>query len=173
MAGDRGPALELDIQLAADPSALPAGADFEAWVRAALNGAVQDGAPEANGGIAAGGAISLRLVDLEEGAQLNETWRQKPGPTNVLAFPGPPPHGSPPSRLPIEYGDLVICLPVVTREATEQGKEPGHHLAHLVVHGTLHLLGYTHDEEPDAARMEALETRVLAGLGIPDPYVMR
>ena len=173
MAGDRAPALELDIQLAADPSALPAGADFGAWIRAALNGAAQDGTAEANGGMAADGAISLRLVDLEEGAQLNETWRQKPGPTNVLAFPGPPPHGSLPSRMPIEYGDLVICLPVVTREAAEQAKDPRHHLAHLVVHGTLHLLGYTHDEEPDAARMEALETRVLAGLGIPDPYVMR
>jgi probable rRNA maturation factor len=70
-----------------------------------------------------------------------------------------------------EYGDLVICLPVVLREAAEQAKLPGHHLAHLVVHGTLHLLGYTHDGREDAARMEALETRILAGLGIADPYV--
>ena len=67
----------------------------------------------------------------------------------------------------------MICLPVVLREAAEQGKAPVDHLAHLVVHGTLHLLGYTHDDEADAARMEALETRVLAGLGIPDPYVIR
>jgi probable rRNA maturation factor len=75
--------------------------------------------------------------------------------------------------VPREYGDLVICLPVVLREAAEQGKAPVDHLAHLVVHGTLHLLGYTHDGEDDAARMEALETRVLAGLGIADPYLVK
>jgi len=174
MAGDRRPALELDIQLATDGSVLPADADFATWIRAALTGAAS-----ARAEVAADGAISLRLVGLEEGAQLNATWRQKPGATNVLAFPGPRPHPHPhpqsglPAGLQIEYGDLVICLPVVAREAAEQGKDPGHHLAHLVVHGTLHLLGYTHDEEPDAAQMEALETDVLAGLGIPDPYVMR
>ena len=163
MAVDRAPTLELDIQLVADPAALPAGADFATWLRAALAGA----------GEAAEGAISLRLVGLEEGADLNSNWRQKPGPTNVLAFPGPSPEAGLPAGLPREYGDLVICLPVVSREAAEQGKDPGHHLAHLVVHGTLHLLGYTHDGEADAARMEALETRILAGLGIPDPYVIK
>ena len=163
MAVDRAPTLELDIQHVADPAALPAGADFATWLRAALAGA----------GEAAEGAISLRLVGLEEGADLNSNWRQKPGPTNVLAFPGPGPEAGMPDGLPREYGDLVICLRVVSREAAEQGKDPGHHLAHLVVHGTLHLLGYTHDGEADAARMEALETRILAGLGIPDPYVMR
>jgi probable rRNA maturation factor len=168
MAGDKGPALELDIQLAADLAVLPADADFATWIRAALTTAAA-----ARAGVAADGAMSLRLVGLEEGAQLNATWRQKPGATNVLAFPGPRPRMGLPAGLPIEYGDLVICLPVVSREATEQGKDPGHHLAHLVVHGTLHLLGYTHDDEPDAAQMEALETEVLAGLGIPDPYVMR
>jgi probable rRNA maturation factor len=172
MAADRVPTLELDVQLATDSSALPAGADFATWIRAALKAAA-----EANASPAADGAISLRLVGLEEGAQLNSTWRQKPGPTNVLAFPGPrAPADLPaglPASLPIEYGDLVICLPVVAREAAEQGKEAGRHLAHLVVHGTLHLLGYTHDEEAQAARMEALETRILAGLGIPDPYVIK
>ena len=137
---------------------LPEGADFRAWIEAALGSAA---AP-------ADGAIALRLVGLAEGASLNSTWRNKPGPTNVLAFPGP--SGLPPG-VPVELGDLVICLPVVFREAAEQGKAPVDHLAHLVVHGTLHLLGYTHDGEADAARMEALETRVLAGLGIPDPYV--
>lgn len=164
MAGDSTPTLELDVQLAADASALPAGTDFPTWIRAALKGAAEDHA-----GVAADGAISLRLVGLEEGAQLNSTWRHKPGPTNVLAFPGP----RPAAGLPVEYGDLVICLPVVAREAAEQGKDPGRHLAHLVVHGTLHLLGYTHDDLADAAHMEALETRVLARLGIPDPYVMK
>jgi probable rRNA maturation factor len=160
MAGTSPVDLELDIQLADEATELPAGADFEPWVEAALKGAA----------VQASGGLSLRLVGLEEGAELNSTWRQKAGPTNVLAFPGP---GDLPPGVPREYGDLVICLPVVLREAAEQGKAPVDHLAHLVVHGTLHLLGYTHDGEDDAARMEVLETRVLAGLGIPDPYVMK
>jgi probable rRNA maturation factor len=168
MAANRLPALELDIQLAADVPALPAGADFSTWIRASLNGAAGD-----RGELAVDGAISLRLVALEEGASLNATWRHKPEATNVLAFPGPRPGVAPPPGMSLEYGDLVICLPVVLREAAEQGKAPVIHLAHLVVHGTLHLLGYTHDDEADAARMEALETRVLAGLGIADPYVMK
>lgn len=153
--------LELDVQLADEAAELPPGADFRAWIEAALRGAAVE---------SAGGALSLRLVGLEEGAELNSTWRQKAGPTNVLAFPGP---GDLPPGMPREYGDLVICLPVVLREAAEQGKPPVDHLAHLVVHGTLHLLGYTHDGEDDAARMEALETRVLAGLGIPAPYLVK
>lgn len=107
-------------------------------------------------------------MGLEEGAELNSTWRHKQGPTNVLAFPGP--GAALPPGVPREYGDLVICLPVVLREAAEQGKPPVAHLAHLVVHGTLHLLGYSHEAEADAARMEALETRVLATLGLADPY---
>ena len=166
MAADRAPTLELDIQLADTGSALPPGADFDTWIRAALQGA----AGETGRSEAGGGALSLRLVGLEEGAELNSAWRHKAGPTNVLAFPGP---GELPPGMPREYGDLVICLPVVLREAGEQGKAPVDHLAHLVVHGTLHLLGYTHDAEADAARMEALETRVLAGLGIPDPYLAK
>lgn len=168
MAGASSVDLELDVQLAAEAADLPAGADFSAWIRAALLGAGLEGAALQGAAVeSAGGALSLRLVGLEEGAELNSTWRQKAGPTNVLAFSGPP---DLPPGMPREYGDLVICLPVVLREAAEQGKAPVHHLAHLVVHGTLHLLGYTHDGEADAARMEALETRVLGGLGIPDPY---
>ena len=161
MVGDSD--LDLEIQLAADQCALPAGADFATWIRAALNGAA-----ETRSGVVTAGAMSLRLVGFEEGAELNSTWRKKAGPTNVLSFPGPRLQAG----LPVEYGDLVICLPVVNREATEQGKNPVSHLAHMVVHGTLHLLGYTHDDPDTAAQMESLETRVLAGLGIPDPYVM-
>lgn len=167
MAGSKAPALELDIQLAADVPALPAGTDFSIWIRASLNGAAGE-----RGESVLDGAISLRLVGLEEGASLNATWRHKPGPTNVLAFPGPRAGAGLPVGMPLEYGDLVICLPVVLREAAEQSKAPKSHLAHLVVHGTLHLLGYTHDADADTVRMEALETRILAGLGIADPYVM-
>ena len=168
MAANRAPALELDIQLAADVPALPADADFLSWIRATLNAAARD--REAS---AVDGAISLRLVGLEEGAGLNATWRHKEGATNVLAFPGPHPGVALPEGMSLEYGDLVICLPVVLREAADQGKAPGDHLAHLVVHGTLHLLGYTHDDEADTARMEALETRILAGLRIANPYVTK
>lgn len=168
MAANRAPGLELDIQLAADMPALPAGADFPTWIRASLNAAAAD-----REALAVDGAVSLRLVGLEEGARLNATWRHKQGATNVLAFPGPRPGVARPAGMPLEYGDLVICLPVVFREAAEQEKAPGHHLAHLIVHGTLHLLGYTHDEEADAARMEALETRILAGLRIANPYVTK
>jgi probable rRNA maturation factor len=157
------PDLELDVQLAPEAGPLPAGADFEAWVQAALAAE-----PVAAG---AGGALSLRLVGREEGASLNANWRGKAGPTNVLAFPGPPPARAP--GVPREYGDLVVCLPVVGDEAASQGKAPVAHLAHLVVHGTLHLLGHTHDGDADAAAMEGLETRILAGLGIPDPYLMK
>jgi len=158
--------LELDIQLAAEAADLPDGADFPAWIQAALQGAAAEGGAE----VPVGGVVSLRLVGLDEGAELNSTWRHKAGPTNVLAFPGP---GDLPPGVVREYGDLVICLPVVLREAEQQGKAPGDHLAHLVVHGTLHLLGYTHDAEAEATRMEGLEARVLAGLGISDPYLIR
>ena len=168
MTASRSPALELDIQLAPDTPELPAGADFPAWIRASLSAAARE-----RGALAVDGAVSLRLVGLEEGASLNATWRHKQGATNVLAFPGPRPGSAPPAGMVLEYGDLVICLPVVLREAAEQDKAPRNHLAHLVVHGTLHLLGYTHDDETDTARMEALETGILAGLGIADPYVSK
>lgn len=168
MGASSSPTLELDIQLVEDVPEVTAGADFSAWVKAALRGAA-----EARGGAPASGAVSVRLVGDIEGAALNTTWRRKAGPTNVLAFPGPNRPPDLPGGIPVEYGDLVICLPVVAREAAEQSKSPGHHLAHLVVHGTLHLLGYTHEGDTDAALMEALETRILASLGIPDPYVMK
>lgn len=172
MAEGKGPVLELDVQFASGDAPVPDGADFENWISSALCAAAEEVAGEP-----ADGAIALRLVGIEEGAALNSTWRQKAGATNVLAFPGPAAiAGSPvklPAGLPVEYGDLVICLPVVAREAAEQGKSPVSHLAHLVIHGTLHLIGYTHDGEPDTARMEALETRILKGFGIPDPYVMK
>lgn len=150
--------LALEVRLVTRKALLPRGADFKAWVQAALR--VARARP---------GALGIRLVGLREGQALNETWRHKTGPTNVLAFPGPvPARGTVP--LPVELGDLVICLPVVHREAREQHKTPVAHLAHLVVHGTLHLLGHTHDGKADAARMEALEVRALKALGYANPY---
>lgn len=153
--------IEIDVQLVTDETPVPAGADFEAWVGAAMQAA----------GCRHNGELAIRLVGAEEGSQLNQAWRDKPGPTNVLAFPPPDLAAAGlPDDLPAEFGDLVICLPVVVREAAEQHKAPLAHLAHLVVHGTLHLLGHTHDAEADTARMEALETAVLVALGFPEPY---
>lgn len=146
--------VRITLQTATQIGNLPTRAQFRRWVAAAL--ADRRDAAE----------VSLRIVDEEEGASLNRTWRHKDYPTNVLSFP---------AHLPAELkspllGDLVICAPVVVREAAEQGKSPEAHWAHLVVHGTLHLLGYDHENDMDAAQMEALETAILAGLGYPDPY---
>jgi len=117
----------------------------------------------------AAGTLTVRLVDAREGRAYNEGYRGKAGPTNVLAFPGPSAMALPAGEQP-ELGDIIICMPVVVREARDQGKRPRDHLAHLVVHGTLHLLGHDHERAADARVMEALETRVLARLGLPDPY---
>jgi len=145
--------LLVDIESAsAEPA--PEEDDIRNWIRAALTDRLQDT------------EISVRLVDIEEMSRLNETFRGKTGPTNVLSFP---------SELPAELelpllGDIVICAPVVQREATEQGKPTQAHWAHMAVHGTLHLLGYDHLEEEEAEAMEAMETNILATLNYPCPY---
>lgn len=135
---------------------MPSPVSFRRWVEAALAGARRRRAAE----------LSIRIVGTREGRTLNRTYRDKDYATNVLSFPVDLPPGV---RLPL-LGDIAICAPVVRREAAEQGKPEAHHWAHLTVHGVLHLLGYDHIEEAEAARMEALETRILKGLGISDPY---
>lgn len=109
--------------------------------------------------------LSLVLADDAAVAALNERWRQIAGPTNVLAFPSNE-RASPVLLL----GDVVLAYETVAREAKDQGKTLADHLRHLVIHGVLHLLGYDHDASLPARRMEALETRILASLGVPDPY---
>ena len=105
----------------------------------------------------------MRFVDAEEGQALNRDYRRKDYATNVLSFVY--------AEEPAVQGDLVVCLPVVLREAGEQGKAAEAHFAHLIVHGMLHLQGYDHETgDEDAARMEAKEREILAGLGYPDPY---
>jgi probable rRNA maturation factor len=146
--------LDLELQRAVSDSGIPPVTDFERWARAALEGRREVA------------ELVVRIVDEAESAQLNERFRGKAGPTNVLSFPFRAP---PPVRTDL-LGDLVICASVVRREATEQGKEGSAHWAHMVVHGVLHLLGYDHLQEEEAQQMEALERRVLAGLGFPDPY---
>lgn len=140
----------------------PDEADFALWVRTALQ-CVPDAERRS-------GSVTVRLVSPEESASLNSGYRDKTGPTNVLAFPAPvPPFPEAFGEEP-EVGDLVVCLDVASSEAAEQGKEVMRHLAHLTVHGSLHLLGYDHIDDAGAERMEALERHVMAELGMPDPY---
>ena len=110
--------------------------------------------------------LTVRFVDESEGADLNQRYRQRTGPTNVLSFPYEPPQGGGETLL----GDIAVCTPVVLREATEQGKTVQAHCAHLVVHATLHLLGYDHHTKEDASRMESEEVAILSRLGFSDPY---
>ena len=114
---------------------------------------------------------AVALASDAEVRALNAAYRGKAKPTNVLSFPAFVSPGSRPA--PGErrmLGDIILARETVLREAAEQGLSPRHHLQHLVVHGLLHLLGYDHDNEPDARAMEALEVRILTGMRIPDPY---
>jgi probable rRNA maturation factor len=140
-------ALRLTVQYATRSQTVPAEARFRKWARAALQSNAQ---------------ITVRVVGLKEARELNRTYRGKDYATNVLTFVM---SGSPPYE-----GDLVLCAPVVAREARAQGKELTAHYAHLTVHGVLHLQGYEHENESEAAEMEKLETRILKRLGYPDPY---
>ena len=111
--------------------------------------------------------MTVRIVDETESHELNLTYRGKDRPTNVLSFPFECPDEV---ELPL-LGDLVICRQVVEREAAEQGKPLMAHWAHMVVHGSLHLLGYDHIEDDEAEEMESLETQIMQGLGFDDPYL--
>lgn len=148
---------QVDIQLATDAGHVPSAGRIRDWARAALQ--ERDGAE-----------LTVRVVDETEGQTLNQRYRDQERPTNVLSFPCELPKGVPRDQLGDLLGDVVICAPVVEREAREQRKTPDAHWAHLVVHGVLHLLGYDHQKPDQAARMEARERAVLAGLGFPDPY---
>lgn len=110
--------------------------------------------------------INILIVDAKAGRSYNRQFRGRNYATNVLSFPYEPMPGEPSGLL----GDLVICAPVIAREAREQGKDPRDHYAHMAVHGALHLLGHDHEDDAGAERMEALERRILASLGISDPY---
>ncbi len=147
------PAIELEVQRLVDDAGVPDDADFHRWVAAVL----------ADQGEC---MVNLRVVDEAEGRALNEKWRGREAATNVLSFPASLPSGGGPRVL----GDLVLCAPVVAREAAEQGKPVAAHWAHLVVHGLLHLLGFDHIHSSQAEIMEAREIALLHGLGITNPY---
>jgi probable rRNA maturation factor len=144
----------IGVQYAVEMPDLPQREQLRAWARAVLQASGRSG------------ALAIRIVDEAESAALNQQWRGKHGPTNVLSFAMELPAGVPVAEL----GDVVICAPVVAREAAQQHKAVDAHWAHMVVHGMLHLLGHDHQDEPDAMRMERLEAEILEGLGFDDPY---
>lgn len=141
------PKLSLTVQFAVSHRALPKVAQFRRWISAALVEAAD---------------VTLRVVDEEEGLALNSAYRQKNYATNVLTFVYS-------DSRPV-CGDVVLCLPVIAREARAQGKTLNAHLAHLTVHGMLHVQGFDHESGRDAELMEGIETEILAGLGYADPY---
>jgi probable rRNA maturation factor len=150
--GGAAPAVE--VQYAVAGGALPPPEAIRRWAAHALQG--RD----------AGVELVVRIVDEAEMTALNRRYRGKSGPTNVLSFPADLPPGVDSGLL----GDVVICAPVVAEEAIHQGKPPEAHWAHLVTHGILHLQGYEHHHDREARVMEALERRLLEGLGYSDPY---
>ena len=146
--------LIVDIQMASASEEAPDPQSIERWVSAAIGN--QRESTE----------LSIRIVDVDEGQILNEQFRGSTGATNVLSFPF---ENESPEPLPL-IGDIVICAPVVLKEASEQNKTLHAHWAHMIIHGVLHLLGYDHQNETDANLMESLETEIMQGLGFPPPY---
>lgn len=144
----------LEIQTATSIATVPSEQEFQRWVDAALAGK-QDSAE-----------IVIRLVDEAESAQLNEQYRHKQGPTNILSFPVEIPEGIELNLL----GDLVVCVPVIIAQANEQKKPVKNHWAHIIIHGVLHLLGFDHIKEDEAECMESEEIRILNTLQIDNPY---
>ena len=145
-----GHAATLAVQFASRLPGIPSAADFKRWVRATLSSPAE---------------ITLRIVNGAEGRNLNSAFRGKDYPTNVLTFVY---HDVGGNKL---QGDIVLCAPIVAREAREQKKILSHHYAHLTVHGLLHLAGFHHEDEVDAQKMEAREIAILGKLMIPDPYL--
>ncbi|MDQ2962856.1 MAG: rRNA maturation RNase YbeY [Pseudomonadota bacterium] len=143
--------LSVTVQYAAAGDDLPARPLLRRWVQAALSAH------------SASMTVVLRFVDEAESRALNRRHRRKDRPTNVLSFVYDDEHGAP-------GGDIVLCAPVLRREAMQQGKPFAAHCAHLVVHGMLHLQDYGHEQAAEAARMEAHEIAILAGLGFANPY---
>lgn len=150
--------VELDLQIAPEAAGaeLPSAAALRRTVRAALAGRRERA------------ALTIRIVGEAESQALNAAYRQRNQPTNVLSFP----YENPPGMTLSLLGDLVLCAPVVEREARVQGKAPAAHWAHLVTHGVLHLLGYDHVDEQQAQAMETLEIAILDTLGYANPYLL-
>ncbi|GAB3527704.1 rRNA maturation RNase YbeY [Photobacterium alginatilyticum] len=148
-------AIYLDLQYATESQeGMPNEADFQQWLNAAISPFQADA------------EVTVRLVDGAESHALNHEYRGKDKPTNVLSFPFEAPPGVELDLL----GDLIICRQVVEKEAKEQDKPLNAHWAHMVVHGSLHLLGYDHIDDDEAEEMESLETEIMENMGFTDPY---
>ncbi|MGF1801085.1 rRNA maturation RNase YbeY [Vibrio gigantis] len=149
--------IELDLQLAVEnEQGLPTEQDIQIWLDKTIP-QFQENAE-----------LTVRIVDIQESHQLNHEYRGKDKPTNVLSFPFEAPPGIELDLL----GDLIICRQVVEKEADEQSKPLLAHWAHMVVHGSLHLLGYDHIEDDEAEEMESLETEIMQSMGFEDPYIL-
>ncbi|MDA1343333.1 MAG: rRNA maturation RNase YbeY [Proteobacteria bacterium] len=146
---------KIEVQVVFSSAGQPDKAQIQQWIDAALQDYDKDT------------EIVVRIVDVHESSQLNKQYRHKPGPTNILSFPADIPEGIGLNLL----GDLVVCAPVVEREAIEQQKLLTHHWAHIIIHGVLHLLGYDHIEDTEAELMESLEIKILQTLNISNPYL--
>ena len=154
------PELSLSVQYGVEEARLPRWR-LRRWAQRALTAAAEDGLVDFSAA-----ELSLRLVGTAEGRRLNRDFRERDYATNVLTFE----YGVDP--LGVARGDIVMCVPVLVREAREQRKALLDHAAHLTIHGVLHSLGYDHIKARDAKRMEALETATLAQMGITDPYLI-
>lgn len=141
--------LRLNVQYASNALEIPSRTQFRKWAKATARVETE---------------VTIRIVDAEEGRQLNSMYRGKDYATNVLTFPL--------TEEPHLMGDIIICAPVVEAEANAQGKSLESHYAHLTVHGILHLHGYDHESEPQAELMEGLETAIVTKLGYPSPYLI-
>ena len=163
VANDEAEPPQVDLQVTCDAPGLPEERDVGHWIALAAAGSGRE--------IPAGAEISVRIVDEVESQSINRQYRGKDRPTNVLAFPAE--LETLPGLPSVEHtalGDLVICAPIVSREAVAQGKTEAAHWAHLVVHGFLHLVGFDHESDAEAAEMEGLEVAILASMGLGNPY---
>ena len=152
-------AVQVDVQVACDDDGIPSTETITGWVGAAIDAANGTAPTE----------VSVRIVDADEIQALNRLYCDKDKPTNVLSFPAGDIEGLPDDALR-SLGDVVVCAPIVAREADMQAKQLENHWAHMLVHGTLHLLGFDHEEDAGAQAMEALERKILASGNVPDPY---
>ena len=148
--------VDLEVQRATTSATTPDDEQFQLWAETVLINKC---------------TLAIRIVDEKEGRRFNREYRDKDYATNVLSFPSELPAGLPTEIKQSQLGDLLICAPVVAREAKEQGKPEADHWAHLTIHGILHLMGYDHEQSADALVMETLETDILARLNIHNPYL--
>ena len=148
--------IKLDLQSAVNSSTVvPEVTDVQTWVAAVLQGRFDEPVE-----------LTIRIVEESESAQLNETYRNKQGSTNVLSFP----YDGEIALSPVLLGDVVVCAPVVINEARVQGKSLKSHWCHMIIHGVLHLLGYDHITDQEAEEMEAEEVSIMAALQYDNPY---